>query len=628
MRLGLFNRPAAASQRGGVLVMFAVFAPVLVLMMSFVLDVGNLFALQAHLQLQADAGALAATNDFGTFPCANAVNSTITADVAKYSGSSGGTYNAQVDKGASGILESINSTTYPGPVPGTADDTNTAAPCTSGMVDVKMSDSSIPWYFRVFGTSTINAHARVQVQQETTLGPGSAPFAITDPSPQSAAACFVDEATGTILASTQLTKNGTTWSNATAPLPVTINKPRIAVRVALSGSATTSCADPAAKVYDASGTSVGILHIQGWTADGTGTLGAPIARQVVLLPGDATSCTDAYFSDPTGACTVGIQAQVDFGTAAKPAAAVVNAVVNGTTFPLTYNSTNGLVETWTTTAGKYVSIPPASGPNAVSLSGSTGTGSNKKSFTINSVQSAYTAGVNSGPITAAGVSENGAYDADSFRMCGTGYTTCTHNLVVSITIPGLTTGPLQTLSVAGNEANCGGGNAKTLIETGCAGTYAIYTGGACSTTSPITCVTTLSGVKANDIAAGLNQRILGNEKPSTCTHPNNWAMYPNLPANDPRILTVFITAYGSGNSQPIEAFATFYLTGWTGQGGGFANPCQPPPATWNGTSGGDDAAAPTTLVGHFMSYVNPAGGGGGTTCVQNSLAQCTAILTR
>jgi len=52
--------PIVADERGGVLVMFALFAPVLILFMAFVLDVGNWFEHKRHLQLQADAGALAA----------------------------------------------------------------------------------------------------------------------------------------------------------------------------------------------------------------------------------------------------------------------------------------------------------------------------------------------------------------------------------------------------------------------------------------------------------------------------------------------------------------------------------------------------------------------------------------
>ena len=62
---------------------------------------------------------------------------------------------------------------------------------------------------------------------------------------------------------------------------------------------------------------------------------------------------------------------------------------------------------------------------------------------------------------------------------------------------------------------------------------------------------------------------------------------------------------GSG-TVPVKDFAFFYVTGWTGQGGGFNNPCQ---------GNGDDPVPgndPASIVGHFIKYVqNPNEGGSG-----------------
>ena len=597
--------------------MFALFAPVLVLVMSFVLDAGNLFSLQSHLQLQADAGALAAAQDFS--PCSDA---TITADVHKYSGLPGSAgYNGQVDNGASGILESINSTIYPGPVPGTPDNTNTAPPCTASAVDVKISDTNIPWYFRIFGASSINAHARVVVGQETSIGPGAVPLAINDPVPTSAAACFVDESSGNVLASTPLTRNGNTWSNATA-LPVAIKQRGIAVRVALSANASASCSSFSSTTYDTSDPRVGILHISGWRQSNTGTAGSPVAHQVTLTPG---GCTDQYFSAPTGNCTVGIQASVDYGSSSKPSGATVSAVVAGTSYPLTFVSTAGTVETWT---GSGLSIPPANGPNSVDLRiGSTG----HSTVTVSNVQSSYTAGPNSGPITAAFVSENGVNDADAFRMCESGFTACTHNLVVTISIPALSANSLQVLTPA-NAAECpppyANVNFTTLIATGCPASFAVNTGNGCSTSAPYNCLSDQDNVDEDQISNGLNERILGTPPPGTnpptCTSPNHWALYPNLPVGDPRLITIFFTSFGSlFDNQPIEAFATFYVTGWSGDldSDDGANPCQPP-------RGGDAVAARDTVVGHVINYVNVLGTSASGPCNPNGIAQCTVILTR
>ena len=45
----------AASERGAVLVTFALFAPVVILMAAFTMDAGNWFLHKRHLQVQADA---------------------------------------------------------------------------------------------------------------------------------------------------------------------------------------------------------------------------------------------------------------------------------------------------------------------------------------------------------------------------------------------------------------------------------------------------------------------------------------------------------------------------------------------------------------------------------------------
>jgi hypothetical protein len=140
-----------------------------------------------------------------------------------------------------------------------------------------------------------------------------------------------------------------------------------------------------------------------------------------------------------------------------------------------------------------------------------------------------------------------------------------------------------------------------------------------------------TGQATNQVAQGLNLRILGSEKPSTCTSPNNWALFDTedgLPAGDPRVLQVFLTPFGSfsgsgSNTVPVTGFATFYVTGWTAQGGGFANPCQ---------GNGDDPVPDNdagVIVGHFIKYifVLNEGGGSGELCDFNAFESCVAVLT-
>ena len=71
------------SSRGQVLVIFAVFAPVLIVFFIFVIDVDNWLEHKRHLQVQADAGALAAAQQLQ--PCDN---SKIYGSAGQYSGAS------------------------------------------------------------------------------------------------------------------------------------------------------------------------------------------------------------------------------------------------------------------------------------------------------------------------------------------------------------------------------------------------------------------------------------------------------------------------------------------------------------------------------------------------------------
>ncbi|TMK23940.1 MAG: hypothetical protein E6G62_09770 [Actinobacteria bacterium] len=99
----------AADERGAVLATFALFAPVAILLAALAMDSGNWFLHKRHLQLQADAGALAAAQAFQ--PCSN---SAIEAAAHQYSGFSGSpVYNAQIGGTLAGnVHELINSQTY------------------------------------------------------------------------------------------------------------------------------------------------------------------------------------------------------------------------------------------------------------------------------------------------------------------------------------------------------------------------------------------------------------------------------------------------------------------------------------------------------------------------------------
>ena len=155
------------------------------------------------------------------------------------------------------------------------------------------------------------------------------------------------------------------------------------------------------------------------------------------------------------------------------------------------------------------------------------------------------------------------------------------------------------------------------------------------------CVALKTGHSPNEIAQGLNQRIFGNDKPLICPPAyddpaspgqlghNNWSMYDTgLPEGDPRIVQVILAPFGafagSGNDEtiPVTGFATFYVTGYTGQGSGFDNPCE-----GNGDDpvpGGDSGL----IVGHFINYIDKVNSGASDLpCDGVSLTPCVAVLT-
>jgi Flp pilus assembly protein TadG len=644
------------SERGGVLVMAVIWLPVLVLMITFVVDVANWFEHKRHLQMQADAAALAAAGEV-RIPCTDQP----IIDMAKnYSGDQ---YNAQIGgTPASNVHMEINSKTWYGQASPTDDTVNTAPPCTASMIDVKLTETDLPWFFRAAQVPFINAHARVSIVEARTAD-GALPVGVPDVNPKTARAIFVDEITGNVIGSRELKRlpgllnNLAVWDNTESPLPVTIDSSRIGVRIALGGGTSSTCGEALVECYDLDPDSNELLYIRGWSADEDGAQpNAPKARSVTLFPG---SCSDPYFSASSASCTIGVRATVDFGTGtADPVTAVgakLTAVVNGNSYPLTYDPAAG---TWQSSA--TIPIAAGAGPVPVELrweetSGTQGgntcttSGGNKCKGTFGTVQRAFGAIEDrSGPIKLAQVEENGAAWSNSFERCSAVQTSCTHDLVVRIGVQGSlkdaqsVNDPVVSLRVVGGSQNqsldCDPNVSKLKDELaqGCVPSYTKNSGSGCPASAsalwaspqPWSCVALQTGTAVNQVPAGLNRRILGTESPTSCTAPNNWSSFPNLPLGDPRIVQVFLTPYGSfqgsgSDTVPVSDFATFYVTGWTAQGQGFANPCQ---GNGDDPVPGNDAGY---IVGHFIKYVKVLnnGGGGDELCDLSQVGLCYAVLT-
>jgi hypothetical protein len=640
---------ARSRERGAVLITVVLWLPLLVLMASFVLDVANWFVHKRHLQMQADAAALAAARDWAQPGCDW---TRIEARAEEYGG---GVWNAQIGgTPADKVHMRLNSPTYhnqSSPV-----DTTVLPPgCDSAMVDVKLTETDLPWFLKAAQfVPFINARARVSIVQAHTIA-GALPVGVPDPRPARARVTFVDEITGEVLGERELAPSGgpdsSLWDNSALPLTLTVDRERIGVRVAVTTTETGgfACGDPLVDCFDA-GSANGLLHIRGWSSAGTVTpADHPIARDVRLLPG---TCTGTYFSSATAPCAVGVEAQIDFGTLdpVLDLGATVRASVGGNqTYALTYDP---LTERWRSNA--EIPIAAAAGPVTINLNwrktkGTSGgltctaTGQNPCFGTFAGVQRFFAGSdPRSGSIQNLRVFDatDPAIDANSFESCAT----CTHDLVVELGFtPSLAhaasvNDPPVVLRLTGSGSltqalDCD--PTKTRLEDeiafGCTPRYTKNGGTLCpehnvlwGTPEPWPCVKVDTGARVNMIAAGLNLRVLGDEKAKTCTSPNNWSSFPDISPNDPRIVQVFLTKFGSfaGSGQgtePVIGFATFYVTGWQGSGQGFANPC---------VGLGDDATpGDGYIMGHFIQYIPSIEGEGSEACDPDVFGTCVAVMT-
>lgn len=631
------TRPAPAStrERGAVLVMVAVWLPVLILFITLVVDVGNWFQHKRHLQLQADAGALAGGGAFKV-PCSNAP---IEAMARKYSGDLSVTdpYNVQVAPTApENVHVLINSDTFWSH--GGVDNVD-GAPCTAKFLDVKITEADLPWFFGTDLVPAINAHARVSIMA-LSRSSGALPVGVPDVNPKFARAVFIDEDTGTEIASTPLVKTGAAgdlkiWDNSATPVTVPIAT-RVGVRIELRGGVNTLCTEILVECYDAE-SDVGLLYVRGWPTGGSGAQpNAPIARDVQLT---AAECSDPYFIYVSEPCNVGILASVDFGGDPTSVGAGVTAIVDGNNVSLGYNASTGLWE-------GQAEVPDAEGPVPVELeweetSGSQGgnncttTGGNKCKGTFGIVHRVFSGtDPRSGPIRVAQVWN---YDdpASPTLLANSFPGGSSHALVVKIGLAGSlenatsVSSPLVYLRVTGSRnqsVDCDPAwpNLRDELANGCRPEYKINTGTACpatytalqGTAQPWNCVAIQTGGAVGQVSQGMADRILGGA--STCTSPSNWADFPNFNGDDPRIVPVFLTPFGSfsgsGNGVvPVTNFGAFYVTGWHG------SPCV----------GDDPVPAHGYIVGRFIKHIFALNDGDSGTefCDFSSFGACLVVLT-
>lgn len=348
---------ALKEESGSLLIILAIALPVLLLFLGLVVEVGNWYHHKRHLQLQADAGALAGGDLFARCFASDqtAANTAIKSEALKYAGdpAQAARFNPQPGlRGSEGLVFLINKKSFDrgGPPP---DDTNTAEPCAAAMVDMKLSDEDVPWFLRAANVSVINAHARVEARKVAQIE-GTLPIAMPDLPPKKASVRFYNENTGATLVTTSLDgptiANGLAQFTMTGNSTVSVNVPagggKVGVQVNLGGQNSTTPGDDYVLAYGcpaasdpgcvSGGAGLSLIHANDTCASPNCTQpNPPKPLRVWPLAGPCTSSTVPTQPDPrlfAGAnlfyafagnfspyfatCSVGIAATVDFGTGA------------------------------------------------------------------------------------------------------------------------------------------------------------------------------------------------------------------------------------------------------------------------------------------------------------------------
>jgi putative Flp pilus-assembly TadE/G-like protein len=679
------GRLSLGDEHGVVTVMFALMLPTLLLFAVIAVDAGNWFVHKRHLQTQADAAALAGAAAF-SFPSCD--NTKIRSAALRYSGVGDGTvaYNDKYPTVDGGRLHAVvNGPNYFGQSqPGEADLVGNPNPCQALMVDVKMTENDLPYFFGSGIVERINAEARVALFQLASTD-GALPLGVQEASPRRVRAYVVDETTGATLAQATLSAHGSggglaRFDNQSAPLSFTppAGVSNLGVRLAMTGATSTTCGDPLVTCYDTAAPNQGLAFLRSWSDQpAIATNGAPVLRSVSLSPG---TCPNGSFGSSPVSCTMEAVARVSFNSAVNPAdlagpdpAATVALDYDGTPVAMTYSPTT---DAW---RASITVAPGASGPRNVDVTGWTqrvGTVAGKDCTKKKNDPCAGTfAGIEQrtfyndptdqasrgGPVATLDVRDNstGALVSD-LQQCSTTHPDCTVPLVFEVAIKGSlgldsAADPPRSLRVSGSGSqnqslDCDPGRGFVdEIAYGCTPSYAINTGASCSSpTSPPSCVPVQTGTATNKPAQGLNIRFLcapaGNPgncggsagnydgKPSVCPPAgsfghNNW---PDYPSGDPRVVPVLVVPFGtfeaSGNTRvPIIDFAAFYVTGYTGKGGGFDNPCATSGDTFVPGTENDNGV----ISGHFVKFVQPnSGGASSDDCETTDIGQCVAVLVK
>jgi hypothetical protein len=684
--IGAGSRPGVSDERGAVLLVVALGLFAMVIIVALVLNTAGWFVRHRHLQLQADAGAFAGAVAFNECTASAAAGDPKIVGVAhQYAGDPGSASpytpvrNGQIATDANVIVR-VNSENYG---TGGADNSDPAGPpCTAGYVDLKVTDSKLPWFFAP--GIHLNTHARVSIFQLSRLSEGL-PLAVQDVNPRAAGAIFVNEdSSNNILATTLLTPGTATeslngqpllpWTGSAVPVSVSAASAHVGVVIALCsnkrlcatstssswlttpGSVSAVCAQVFVTCDSRDQTGLQLIH--GYDDSTAGSLVAPNVRNVALT---STGCDDSapYFF-LNGNCAIGGTVDVDFGLPTDPTrspSAVppgVSAAVflecnggnsicpnNNKSCTMAYQGTTGTISHWS--ASGCITIKSGAGQAKldVRVTWTTGTGRTAVNHSSTKLDVAR-------PFANDGV--DGAFFASALGSYPIAYTqiwqnsSCTGSGAHSV--PFGTTSFCVGIGILGNLENasdfsdptrvlkffqtsstgavdCGAGNLEQQIEIGCSTPVQLNAGEPCpNSTLPVDCLDTFQGKSTGQVKHGMDQRF-------GCT-VNNWTAgnippggsLPTIPAGDPRAAPLLVTLYGSFEDPGRHSIPITDFAEFyvTGWSGSTCAYNEAPPAGADGQS---------SIWGHFIKYIgNFATSSGSVPCDFTALAPCVTVMTR
>jgi hypothetical protein len=630
---------------GQVLALVAVFMPVLIVVLVLAIDPAGWWTHKRHLQLQADAAALAGGAWFtNCFTDGNDAQMRTHADSYVGLPALSSTFNVtDMNKGTLGRY--YNSATFPyqGAATGTWDS------CSNGRFNVKVSESGLNSILSGI-TATRAAEAEVAIGKATGGNPDMG-LAVPDVNPSDVTATFASQ-TGTTCSpscTVHLTKQGISggyvfWSNAGSP--ITLNVPdaydNVGLRVGVGSNITSPCGaslpEPRSYLcYDDNG-STQLALIRGFPTSGTAAPANPIERAawMTLDPSCGINATTSFMSDASGqtTCSGTLYVQIDWGGAAGPAPHCTGNMNAGQEVCISVGGNEMTPPAGTSTGVWTLAVPniqsqvdtggavygPPGGDRVqwsngpVHTCGNNGkqpctgqdmpgvNGSAPNNVTplqqIYSSDSGFDAG---GPLMKISLSESGSPATGSPYSLAAGSHALTVSVGLSLDFGDQPTGaasPETLLRFQVNHSasrtalvNCGA-NFPLNVTKRCPQQYVLNTRNeVCTPTlNPPDCVTTSNGAKAS-IDNFLGQRF------SNCP-TNYWPNYDTVNP-DPRklqlIVTDFIKLVGNGQTDvPVTHLGTFYVDGWSG-----GSSCS------QNTPGPPNAAAKGDIWGHFIKYADP-----------------------